>query len=159
MCKTDHTIFRQRLINDRIEKPSTNTTSEDSYVIEHACDTAVTFNGTTFYASQLSNQIPGFAELQVQRIQMDAMAQKWYLTTSDGLWVANFDGNCLVPIDPTATGAIYVDANRNRLYWASNSGTYAMPLIKSKNNRFTTEPQQYNDINTVNLITINEKLQ
>lgn len=159
MCKTDHTIFRQRLINDRIEKPSTNTTSEDSCVIEHACDTAVTFNGTTFYASQLSNQIPGFAELQVQRIQMDAMAQKWYLTTSDGLWVANFDGSCLVPIDPTATGAIYVDANRNRLYWASNSGTYAMPLIKSKNNRFTTTPQQYNDITTVNLITINEKLQ
>jgi PKD repeat protein len=158
MCKTDHTVIRQRLINDRIEQPSL-ATSEDVYAIEQACDTAVTFNGETFYASQLSNKIPGFASLQVQRVQLDAMTQKWYITTSDGLWVANFDGSNLVSIDPTATGAIYVDANRNRLYWASNSGTYAMVLIKSKNNRFTTTPQQYNEISTVNLITVNEKLQ
>lgn len=155
MCKTDHTIIRQRLINDRIEQPSTVTTSEDLYAIEHACDTAVTFNGETFYASQLSNQIPGFANLQVQRVQLDAMAQKWYITTSDGLWVANFDGSNLVSIDPTATGAIYVDTNRNRLYWASNTGTYAMPLIKSKNNRFTTTPVPYNSLGNIDLITVN----
>lgn len=155
MCKTDHTIIRQRLINDRIEQPTTVTTSEDLYAIEHACDTAVTFNGETFYASQLSNQIPGFASLQVQRVQLDAMAQKWYITTSDGLWVANFDGSNLVSIDPTATGAIYVDANRNRLYWASNTGTYAMPLIKSKNNRFTTTPVPYNSLGNIDLITVN----
>ena len=155
MCKTDHTIIRQRLINDRIEQPTTVTTSEDLYAIEHACDTAITFNGETFYASQLSNQIPGFANLQVQRVQLDAMAQKWYITTSDGLWVANFDGSNLVSIDPTATGAIYVDANRNRLYWASNTGTYAMPLIKSKNNRFTTTPVPYNSLGNIDLITVN----
>lgn len=155
MCKTDHTIIRQRLINDRIEQPTTVTTSEDLYVIEHACDTAVSFNGKTFYASQLSNQISGFANLQVQRVQLDAMAQKWYITTSDGLWVANFDGSYLVSIDPTATGAIYVDANRNRLYWASNTGTYAMPLIKSINNRFTTTPVPYNSLNNIDLITVN----
>ena len=159
MCKTDHTIIRQRLINDRIEKPSTNTTSEDSYVIDQACDTVVTFNGETFYASQLSNKIPGFANISVQRVQLDAMAQKWYITTNEGLWVANFDGSNRVQIDSTATGAIFVDANRNRIYWASTSGTYAMPLIKSRNNQFTTTPQQYNDIPTINLITINEKLQ
>ena len=159
MCKTDQTIVRQRLINDRIEQPNQVITNEDLHAIEHACDTAVIFNGETFYASQLSNKIPGFADLQIQRVQLDAMAQKWYITTSNGLWVANFDGSYLESIDQEATGAIYVDTNRNRLYWASNSGTYAMPLIKSKNNRFTTTPQQYNDITTVNLITINEKLQ
>jgi PKD repeat protein len=155
MCKTDHTIFRQRLINDRIEKPSTNTTSEDSCVIEHACDTAVTFNGTTFYASQLSNKIPGFAGLQIQRVQIDAMAQKWYVTTPEGLYVANFDGAERVLIDENATGAIYVDINRNRLYWASNTGTYAMPLIKSKNNQYTTASAQYNNLNNIDLITVN----
>ena len=159
MCKTDQTIVRQRLINDRIEQPNQVITNDDLHAIEHACDTAVIFNGETFYASQLSNKIPGFADLQIQRVQLDAMAQKWYITTSNGLWVANFDGSYLESIDQEATGAIYVDTNRNRLYWASNSGTYAMPLIKSKNNRFTTTPQQYNDITTVNLITINEKLQ
>lgn len=158
MLKTDQTVVRQRLINDRIEMPSL-ATSEDVYAVEQACDTVVTFNGETFYASQLSNRIPGLAFTPVQRLQLDAMAQKWYITNSDGLWVANFDGSDLVSIDPDATGAIFVDANRNRLYWASTTGTYAMALIKSKNNRFTTTPQQYNDITTVNLITINEKLQ
>jgi PKD repeat protein len=155
MCKTDHTIFRQRLINDRIEKPSTNTTSEDSCVIEHACDTAVTFNGTTFYASTLASTITGFNGLTIQRVQLDAMAQKWYITTPNGLYVANFDGSNMVSIDPTATGAIYVDINRNRLYWASNTGTYAMPLIKSKNNQYTTTSVQYNNMNNIDLITVN----
>ena len=155
MCKTDHTIIRQRLINDRIEQPSTVTTSEDLYAIEHACDTAVTFNGETFYASTLASTISDFNGLDIQRVQLDAMAQKWYITTPDGLFVANFDGSNLVSIDPTATGAIYVDTNRNRLYWASNTGTYAMPLIKSKNNRFTTTPVPYNSLGNIDLITVN----
>ena len=155
MCKTDHTIIRQRLINDRIEQPTTATTDLDLYAIEHACDTAVTFNGKTFYASTLASTISGFNGLDIQRVQLDAMAQKWYITTSDGLWVANFDGSYLESIDHEATGAIYVDTNRNRLYWASNTGTYAMPLIKSKNNQYTTASVQYNNLDNIDLITVN----
>ena len=155
MCKTDHTIIRQRLINDRIEQPTTATTDKDLYVIEHACDTAVTFNGKTFNASTLASTISGFNGLDIQRVQIDAMAQKWYITTPDGLFVANFDGSNMVSIDPTATGAIYVDINRNRLYWASNTGTYAMPLIKSINNQYTTTPAQYNNLDNIDLITVN----
>ena len=155
MCKTDHTIIRQRLINDRIEQPTTATTDKDLYAIEHACDTAVTFNGTTFYASTLASTISDFNGLDIQRVQLDAMAQKWYITTSDGLWVANFDGAERVLIDESATGAIYVDINRNRLYWASNTGTYAMPLVKSKNNQYTTASVQYNNLDNIDLITVN----
>ena len=155
MCKTDHTIIRQRLINDRIEQPTTFTTDKDLYVIEHACDTAVTFNGKTFYASTLASTISGFNGLDIQRVQIDAMAQKWYITTPDGLFVANFDGSNMVSIDENATGAIYVDINRNRLYWASNTGTYAMPLIKSKNNQYTTASVQYNNLDNIDLITVN----
>jgi PKD repeat protein len=155
MCKTDYTIIRQRLINDRIEQPTTATTDKDLYAIEHACDTAVTFNGKTFYANTLASTIYGFNGLDIQRVQLDAMAQKWYVTTPEGLYVANFDGAERVLIDENATGAIYVDINRNRLYWASNTGTYAMPLIKSKNNQFTTTPAQYNNLNNIDLITVN----
>lgn len=155
MCKTDHTIIRQRLINDRIEEPTTATTDKDLYAIELACDTAVTFNGTTFYASTLASTISDFNGLDIQRVQIDAMAQKWYITTPDGLFVANFDGAERVLIDENATGAIYVDINRNRLYWASNTGTYAMPLIKSKNNQYTTTPVQYNNLDNIDLITVN----
>ena len=155
MCKTDQTIIRQRLINDRIEQPTTATTDKDLYAIEHACDTAVTFNGKTFYASTLASTISGFNGLDIQRVQIDAMAQKWYITTPEGLYVANFDGSNLVSIDENATGAIYVDINRNRIYWASNKGTYAMPLIKSINNRFTTTPVPYNSLDNIDLITVN----
>ena len=155
MCKTDHTIIRQRLINDRIEQPTTATTDKDLYAIEQACDTAVTFNGKTFYASTLASTISGFNGLDIQRVQLDAMAQKWYVTTPEGLYVANFDGAERVLIDENATGAIYVDINRNRIYWASNKGTYAMPLIKSINNRFTTTPVPYNNLNNIDLITVN----
>ena len=155
MCKTDHTIIRQRLINDRIEEPTTATTDKDLYAIELACDTAVTFNGKTFYANTLASTIYGFNGMNIQRVQIDAMAQKWYVTTPDGLFVANFDGAERVLIDENATGAIYVDINRNRLYWASNTGTYAMPLIKSKNNQYTTTAAQYNNLNNIDLITVN----
>jgi hypothetical protein len=61
----------------------------------------------------------------------------------------------MVSIDENATGAIYVDINRNRLYWASNTGTYAMPLIKSKNNQYTTTATQYNNLDNIDLITVN----
>ena len=155
MCKTDHTIIRQRLINDRIEEPTTATTREDSCAIEHACDTAVTFNGKTFYASTLASTISGFNGLDIQRVQLDAMAQKWYVTTPEGLYVANFDGAERVLIDESATGAIYIDVTRNRIYWASADGLYAMPLIKSRNNQYTTTPAQYNNLDNIDLIKVN----
>lgn len=154
MRKVDKTVVRQRIIDDRLEAVGT-ASAEDKAAIDAMCDSVVTFNGITFYASQLSQQIPGFAGLNIQHMQMDAMAQKWYISTPEGLFVANFDGSNLVAIDHTATGAICLDAMRNRIYWASNTGVYAMPLIKSKNNQFTTIPSQYNNLNDVDLITIN----
>ena len=92
-------------------------------------------------------------------MQIDAMAQKWYITTPDGLFVANMGGNEIVAIDRLATGALYVDAQRNRLYWATAEGLWAMPLIKSKNNKFSTTPEQYNNLNNIDLITVNNTLQ
>lgn len=158
MRKTDKSVVRQRIIKDRIEQ-ITLATSEDVYAIEQTTDTIVTFNGKTFYTSQMPNLIAGFADIDIQRMQLDAMVQKWYITTPDGLFVANMDGSNMVCIDAEATGAIFVDANRNRIYWANPQGVFAMALIKSKNNRFTTIPQQYNNLNNVDLITVNNKLQ
>lgn len=154
MQTTDQTILRQRLFETRIEdcKPAVQ---EDYAYIQQANDTSITFNGTTFYASTLANTISGFNGLDIQHIQLDAMAQKWYITTSQGLFVANFDGAERVLIDESATGAIYIDVTRNRIYWANSNGLQAMPLIKSKNNQFTTTPAQYNNLNNIDLITVN----
>lgn len=154
MRKTDKTVARQRIINDRLEQPA-KATSQDVHLIEQACDTAITFNGTTFTASQLPAQVAGLADMQVEHLQIDAMQMKWYITTPDGLFVASFDGSNLTAIDTNATGAIYVDDLRNRIYWANPSGVFAMPLVKSKNNQFTTTPQQYNELNNIDLIIVN----
>ena len=154
MHLTDNQMVRQRIINDRIEE-HTPALVEDKELLRQAQDTCVTFNGTTFYASTLASTISDFNGLDIQRIQLDAMAQKWYITTSQGLFVANFDGAERVLIDESATGAIYIDMTRNRIYWASADGLKGMPLIKSKNNQFTTTPAQYNNLNNIDLITVN----
>jgi PKD repeat protein len=154
MHLTDNQMVRQRIINDRIEE-HTPALVEDKELLRQAQDTCVTFNGKTFYASTLASTISDFNGLDIQHMQLDAMAQKWYITTSQGLFVANFDGAERVLIDENATGAIYVDINRNRIYWASADGLKGMALIKSKNNQFTTTPAQYNNLNNIDLITVN----
>lgn len=166
MRKTDKTVSRQRIINDRLENVI-KATSEDVYCIEQATDTMVTFNGKTFYASKMANEIDGFLGMNINRIQIDSIAQKWYFITTTGLSVANLDGSNITLIDKDATGAIYVDVyydkdqkhSRNRIYWATDKGLYAMPLVKSKNNQFTSTFQQYNDIPNIDLITVNNKPQ
>ena len=158
MRKSDYTAVRQRIINDRLEHPN-SATPEDVRLIELTNDTVVTFNGKTFYASQMANTIAGFSGLTINHIQIDAMAQKWYVTTPDGLFVANMNGSNMVLLDPQATGAIYVDMERNRIYWATSNGLCAMPLIKSKNNQFTTTPVQYNSLDNIDFIVVNNQLQ
>ncbi len=158
MQQTDYTIVRQRIINDRIEQVS-EATNKDKDLIEQTQDTMVVFNGSTFYASQLASLYEGFAGIEIQRIQIDALAQKWYIKTPNGLFVANMNGSYITAIDSLATGAMYVDGSRNRIYWASVNGLYAMPLIKSKNNQYTATPVQYNSLDNINLITVNNQLQ
>ncbi len=158
MRKTDMTASRQRMINERLEQV-TSANSDDIYLLEQTNDTVVTFNDSTFYASQMADVVAGFAGITINHIQIDALAQKWYITTPEGLFVANMNGGSMTLIDSQATGAIYLDAGRNRIYWATDEGLFAMPLVKSKNNRFTTTPNQYNNLTNIDLITVNNKLQ
>ena len=158
MCCTDKSVVRQRMINNRIESV-VEATSKDVYCIEQATDTVVEFNDKTFYASNLADSVEGFKGLNINRIQLDVYAQKWYITTDKGLFIANFKGGNIVAIDSTATGAIYVDAERNRLYWATEVGLKAMPLIKSKYNQFSTVPDLYNNLSNIDLITVNNDIQ
>ena len=150
---TNHTVMRQRMINPYLEDPIA-ADGEDVHMLELSSDTAVTFNGVTFYASKMQDIFP---DMTIKRLQIDAMAQKWYITTSEGLFVANFGGQNIVSIDKDATGGIFVDAVRNSLYWATNSGLKAMPLIKSINNQFATIPELYNSISDIDRIVVNNK--
>jgi PKD repeat protein len=154
MQQEDGTIMRQRIINDRLED-ITPATEFDTLLIAQFSDTAFVFNNQEYTISTLAQLIPGFAGVQISHMQMDVAAMKWYISTPNGLFVANFDGSNLNCIDTQATGAICVDAERSRIYWANTNGVYAMPLIKSKNNQFTTKPLQYNQLNDVDMIIVN----
>ena len=157
MQRADNSIIRQRMIKDRIEEVRPGL-AEDYALLAATNDTMVNFNGKQFTASQLDEDIAGFVGMTILHMQLDAMAQKWYIHTTEGLWVANFDGSNLVLIDSAATGALYVDANRNRLYWATPTGLSCMPLVKSKNNQFTSKATQYNTLNDIVLIAVDNNL-
>lgn len=150
MQKQDYTVLRQRIINSYIDEVE-NGDGEDVHVLELESDTMVVFNDSVFYASKMQNIVGK----QVKRVQIDAMTQKWYVSTEEGLYVANFNGQNMQLIDADATGGIYVDAVRNQLYWATPAGLKAMPLVKSKNNVFSTQPILYNTIGDIDRIVVN----
>lgn len=144
--------WRQRIINDRLDTVRRSQQEEDILYLSATTDTVVNFNGKDFYASKMQDI---FRTQQIKRLQIDAMAQKWYITTDEGLFVANFNGQYQALIDANAIGALYVDAPRNMLYWATPDGLKAMALIKSKNNLFSTTPILYNSISDIDRIVVN----
>lgn len=146
-------VKRQHMINGYLEAPM-NGDREDVHALELYSDTSVVFNGVTFCASNMQDIFPNQT---IQRLQIDAMAQKWYIITPEGLFVANFNGQHTMLIDAEATGGLYVDAMRNRLYWATPSGLKAMPLVKSINNQFATIPELYNTISDIDRVVVNNK--
>lgn len=149
----NETVWRQRIINERLEITAQESQlQEDKEILSTHSDTCVTFNGESFYASKMGEIFPA---RQVQRLQIDAMAQKWYITTPEGLYVANINGQNLTLIDTEASGALHVDAMRNLIYWATPSGLKAMALVKSKNNQFATTPILYNDLSDIDRIVVN----
>ena len=152
VMQSNTSVLRQRIIGERLDSVRSSHLEEDVLLINNTSDTSLVFNGVTFYASTM-NEI--FPTQQVQRMTMDVIAQKWYITTPDGLFVANFNGQNVVLIDAEATGALYVDAYRNLLYWATSDGLKAMALVKSKNNQFSTTPILYNSISDIDRIVVN----
>ena len=152
-------IYRQRMITPnneskeyRLEEIAESPFQADKDLIDATCDTIVEFNGKTFYASKMQSILPGYA---VKRMQMDKQKQKWYFTTSEGLFVANIQGSHVRKITSDAIGAVYIDANRNCVFWAAKGGLYSMKLINSKDNNFDSVFMQYNTLNNIDLITIN----
>lgn len=156
MQLADYTVKRQRIIESRLEAVQNNLVEENVLLLNTTNDTTVHFNRVTFYASQMSSIFPSH---EVKRMQIDAMAQKWYITTTEGLYVANFDGADMVCIDTEAHGAVYVDTYRNLVLWATPSGLKGMALIKSKKNQFSTTPILYNEISDIDRIVVNNKPQ
>ena len=163
MRTTDGTILRQRMIGDspeeeRLEKPNVSKIPEDEKLILAVCDTMVEFNGITYYASRMQALFPN---LEVKRMQMDHVRQIWYIVTDKGLYAASINGKYLRLIDSQATGALYVDKERQRLYWATANGLFAVRLQPSvtNNNAISDTPSQYNELTNIDLITVNNNPQ
>ena len=154
MRTTNDSILRQRMIEERLEDPHASQVAEDEELIRAACDTMVEFNGITYYASQMQTIFPN---LEVKRMQMDHVKQIWYVVTDKGLYAANINGKYMKLLDSQATGALYVDKERQRLYWATETGLRAMRLQSSvtNNNAISDEPSIYNLLDNIDLITVN----
>lgn len=156
MC-SDGTMWRQRLIGDYREDVLADESEENRQLLLAMCDTVAEYNDTVFTLTRLQDIIGE----PLRHIQMDKIARKWYFISADGLCVANFNGTSSVTekrcIDSTATGAFYVDNMRNLLYWANSNGVWAMPLVKAMDNKYVTEPVQYNSQSDVVRIAFNNE--
>ena len=153
MARTDGTVMRQRLIEGRLEHAVADTDEGDKSLLAAACDTMLVYGDSTFFASKMQPVLG----TPVKRMQFDAQSRKWYYLTGAGLFVANINGENQQLIDAEASGALYVDNSRNRLYWATAKGMYAMPLVKSLYNQFSSTPEQYNEINDIERITVDNE--
>ncbi len=156
MQRTNNVVARQRIIHERWEPVQENRLEENVTLLHNTNDTVVTFNGVTFYANQMATIFPDYT---IRRLQIDANEQKWYITTDDGLFVANFQGEDIVCIDAEATGGLFVDASRNLVFWATPAGLKAMALVKSKKNQFSTTPILCNELSDIDRIVVNNHLQ
>ena len=157
MSRADGTMMRQRLIGERLEDALPDTRDEDRQLLAAVCDTVVVYNDSVFDLARMQTIVGS----PVKRVQMDKMAQKWYFVTADGLFVANFNGTntatYITKVDAEATGALHIDHERNQLYWATPSGLWAMPLVKSMTNKFSTTPAQYNQVTDIARIAFNSE--
>ena len=163
MRTTDGKILRQRMIGnktseERLEEPHESQVTKDQELILASCDTMVEFNGITYYASQMQTIFP---DLKIKRMQMDHQKQIWYITTEQGLFASNINGKYKKLIDSQATGALYIDKDRQRIYWATANGLFAVRLQPSvtNNNAISDTPSQYNELTNIDLITVNNNPQ
>ncbi|MCQ2347409.1 MAG: PKD domain-containing protein [Paludibacteraceae bacterium] len=148
MQTADSTCYRQRLFDDRQE--GVQAYPAGLALLRLAQDTMQTYNGKVFLLSELQAQgypMKGFA-----------IAYRKVYYRNDGLYVANLDGSHTVQIDTAEIAALCVDTEDNRLYWANTNGVWALPLIGTDNNQFTTQPIQMNNLQHVVRLTMdNEK--
>lgn len=130
---------RQRLFFNRLSKETqerTEVVSEVTYaegktLLDAEQDTIQQYNDSIFQLSELQKILPSMVGFKIGR-------GKVYFRTTDGLYVANLNGDYVEPICGEPVSAVYTDVvtGAERVYWATSSAVYQMPLIGQPDNKF-----------------------
>lgn len=118
-------------------------------VLDLCQDTLQTYNGHTFRLSELRSLFPDMQGFAIA-------ARKLYFRTGSGLFVSLLDGSHVVAVSAEPASALCIDFADERLYWATPSGTFYMPLIGSDNNHFVSTPTHINPLPGITRIAVDQ---
>lgn len=138
MMSKDSVYWNQRIFGARAESVKDLTDEDLKNQLKQVQDTVQFYNGRNFTLKELKSIVPNMEGFVIA-------ARKVYFRTTDGLYVINIDGSCLVPIWEGTVLTQSTDVVNNRLYWSLKDSVLYMPLIGSENNKFTTEPVLLNN--------------
>ena len=133
LLDSDNNFHRQRLLfeEERAEEVTPLTYQEGRHILLTTQDTLQTINGQVFRLSELKQILPDMLGFRIAY-------GKVYYRTQEGLYLANLQGDYINPITDTPVTALYTDTytGANRLYWATETGVYYMPLVDHPMNQF-----------------------
>lgn len=137
--------YRQRIYENFFELPLQLSDSAVTSLLDRAQDTVASYGDKVFRLATLD--IPDHPS--VQGFQLDPVSQKIYFRDGEGLFIANVNGSNVTRIEDEAVSALCVDAENGRVYWSVADGVKFIPLIRSRDNRFTYKPEYANTLTDV----------
>ena len=150
MQTADGTIWRQRIYNGTYE--DARLYDGDASALQEANDSTATLNGVTYDI----HSMPVLTDKQISALQVDGINRKLYLILADGVYVANANGDALTRITESLAYTLLIDGERNSIYWTTDDGVYAMPLVNNPQNIISE--QILNKIKLVNTVAQVERM-
>lgn len=96
------------------------------------------------------------AVASTEPVAIDAIDRKAYRGGDNGLYVCHTNGQDSVCVDARAVYAVTISTSLNRLFYATEQGVYMMPLVHSRNNRFTDIPAPVNECSGIIRLAVDE---
>ncbi len=146
--------YRQRTYGQFFELPFPLLDPAVTALLDQAQDTVASYGDRVFRLATLD--IPGHPS--VQGFQLDPVSQKIYFRDGGGLFVANVNGSNVTRIEDEEVSALCVDAENGRVYWSIADGVKFIPLIHSRDNRFTYQPEYANTLTEVTKLAVDYTL-
>lgn len=128
---------------EREEDVTELTYAEGKRLLDTEQDTIQTYNGREFKLSELQAILPSMVGFKIGR-------NKVYFRTTEGLYVANLNGEHVEPICGEPVLAIYTDVvtGAERVYWATSGAVYQMPLVGQPDNKFDIDKIELMNVET-----------
>ncbi len=135
----------------RVYQSPIPTTSEPNIGrIQAEQDTVYQYGDSRFTVAKVS----AMTGQTVNGFQVDRLTNKIYAYGA-ALWVCNINGTYRRTLAEEPIRAIKVDGAGNRLYWATDAGLFAAPLLIMHNNTGDFSPELINDKTGITRLSVN----